>query len=762
MNITLGNNATSTLAGDINDSVTSLDVAAGEGVLFPVLTAGKYFYCTLAQGTNIEIVKVTARSTDTFTIVRAQDDSVAAAFTTGAKVEVRLNKGQLLDHTTERILADAAKNLDTYKNYISNPNAVENATGWVRFLDSDAAVPVDGTGGAPDANFKWERNTTAPLNDIADFLLTKDATARRGEGVAWTAAIDVEDRGKLLGISFNTILASGTYTANDLAVFVYDVTNSALLNNGAMIVMTAPAATTGGIVATALPGYHSGSVLIPPTCASVRLLIYETVVNAAAYNIQFSNFKLTDNPFVYKNLVSEDSFFIGTANGYGSTNTKTRKFSGTPARYGINNVTYASDAALGDSFTIVNAGNYQVTYIEKTSSTASVNAHILLNGLEDATKSVGVYYSQIASQIFSISVTRRFAAGDVLRLYSDVAARIDGTTQTSLSITRVSSSENIITPASTKLQTMTLTQNNTSMTNVTAEFEYALGAATITNFFGGVSTAYGSTSQSFYALDDAANTRTKFIFNQAGTAIVHLNTIVGVNSVYPAVYLNGSIVAQGSNTSAGSGYGTVAHSLSVSKDSFISVGITSGAIYTGTANPVVTSITFIPDYANLLAAIPVQQTCYLKDVKAYNVTGGNSSADTVATRTLNVINETGSETTGTCSFASLATNIITLQPGTYRFWFSVPGNWVTRHFAILYNVTSASVVALGNAQYSDRNIPANPNYSEGIAQVTISAPTQYDIRHYTTTAENTDGQGLAHGKAGYSNIYTQVKITKIK
>jgi hypothetical protein len=92
------NNATSTLAAGINSSVTSLTVATGQGALFPALGAGDYFYCTLANAVGtIEIVKVTARSTDTFTITRAQDGTTATSWSTGDKVELRLVSASLND-----------------------------------------------------------------------------------------------------------------------------------------------------------------------------------------------------------------------------------------------------------------------------------------------------------------------------------------------------------------------------------------------------------------------------------------------------------------------------------------------------------------------------------------------------------------------------------------------------------------------------------------------------------------------------------------
>jgi hypothetical protein len=91
------NNASTTLASAIDSSVTSLTVAAGTGALFPTLAGSNYFYTTLSNlaGTIIEIVKVTARSTDTFTIVRGQDNTTATSFSSGDKVELRLTAADL-------------------------------------------------------------------------------------------------------------------------------------------------------------------------------------------------------------------------------------------------------------------------------------------------------------------------------------------------------------------------------------------------------------------------------------------------------------------------------------------------------------------------------------------------------------------------------------------------------------------------------------------------------------------------------------------
>ena len=101
-NMLFANNAATTLASGITNTATSLTVATGTGALFPSPSGSTYFYMTLANTAGtVEIVKCTARSTDTFTIVRGQDGTLAVAWNSGDKVEQRVvaadlnNFGQL-------------------------------------------------------------------------------------------------------------------------------------------------------------------------------------------------------------------------------------------------------------------------------------------------------------------------------------------------------------------------------------------------------------------------------------------------------------------------------------------------------------------------------------------------------------------------------------------------------------------------------------------------------------------------------------------
>ena len=99
MAVKFTNNAATTLAAGINSSVTSISVT--DGSVFPALTGSDHFYVTFDDTTNREIVKVTARSGNTLTVVRGQDNTTAQAFNSGDKAELRVVAALLEDITTE-------------------------------------------------------------------------------------------------------------------------------------------------------------------------------------------------------------------------------------------------------------------------------------------------------------------------------------------------------------------------------------------------------------------------------------------------------------------------------------------------------------------------------------------------------------------------------------------------------------------------------------------------------------------------------------
>ena len=100
MAIKFSNNASAVLASSISGVTTSISVQTGQGAQFPTL-ASDYFFATLVDSSNnLEIVKVTARTGDVMTVVRAQEGTTARSYSAGDKFELRPTAQALTDIST--------------------------------------------------------------------------------------------------------------------------------------------------------------------------------------------------------------------------------------------------------------------------------------------------------------------------------------------------------------------------------------------------------------------------------------------------------------------------------------------------------------------------------------------------------------------------------------------------------------------------------------------------------------------------------------
>ena len=117
------------------------------------------------------------------------------------------------------------ENQQNYINILRTNQSVTD-TGWTTYSDSAGVNPVDGIGGT--ASITWSQNTNSPLSGEADLRLVKDASNRQGDGVSIPFTIANRHLAKILQISFDMELISGTYL-NPISVPVtgtYSITST--------------------------------------------------------------------------------------------------------------------------------------------------------------------------------------------------------------------------------------------------------------------------------------------------------------------------------------------------------------------------------------------------------------------------------------------------------------------------------------------------------------------------------------------------------
>jgi len=166
-----------------------------------------------------------------------------------------------------------------------NHDAELDTTGWADFADAAATSPVDGTGGSPTTVIS--RTTSTPLRETGSFLLTKDAADRQGEGTGYVFTLDSAD-----SVNVNEQFISFDYTASanfafnegtaadpsDLTVWIYDVTNTALI-----LPLIQSLDGSGHFVSSFTPASDS---------TSYRLILFIPTTNASAWTFKFDNVKV--------------------------------------------------------------------------------------------------------------------------------------------------------------------------------------------------------------------------------------------------------------------------------------------------------------------------------------------------------------------------------------------------------------------------------------------------------------------------------------
>lgn len=222
-----------------------------------------------------------------------------------------INNGKL--DTTKLVGAPNVRQI----NYILNPDAEVDTTGWATYADAAQATPVDGTGGSPQASL-WVRSTTSPLRGTGSFRLDKTGSAsRQGQGASYSFTIDKADTAKVLTVSFDYEVAAGTYADGDVTVYIYDVTNATVIQPAGYIVQS---------VASGVENKHIATFQTHATSTSYRLILHIASTSAQNYTLAIDNVTVGPQTVQYGAPITDWVSFTPTINWSATSSTNVGKW----------------------------------------------------------------------------------------------------------------------------------------------------------------------------------------------------------------------------------------------------------------------------------------------------------------------------------------------------------------------------------------------------------------------------------------------------
>lgn len=190
------------------------------------------------------------------------------------------------------VRADLVDGIDTIKNYAgANSHFEKNVNNWVRY-DDTTAVPTS-CNTLSGLNNTFARSTSSPLSGDASGLWTKSGgTSRIGEGLALPFTIDAKDKGAVLKVQFDYEV-SANYADDDVRVWVYDVTNSRLIE-------PSPNYVKDTLVASSIQPFEFQTSI---DSTSYRLCIHQASASALDYTVKIDNVKIgksaaSSGPFI--------------------------------------------------------------------------------------------------------------------------------------------------------------------------------------------------------------------------------------------------------------------------------------------------------------------------------------------------------------------------------------------------------------------------------------------------------------------------------
>jgi hypothetical protein len=196
------------------------------------------------------------------------------------------------------------------KNFATLGDAEAGIGTIATYADAAGTSPVDGVSGTPTATIAI--SGTTPLENLNSFIFTKDAANRQGNGFSLPFTIDLQQRAKVLNISFKYLVNSGTFVAgsagvdSDVTVWIYDVTNSQLIQPSSYKLLSNN---------TSLADVFNATFQTSSSSSSYRLIFHIGSTSASAYSLKIDDIQVSPSNYSYGTPITDLIPYTPTFNG---------------------------------------------------------------------------------------------------------------------------------------------------------------------------------------------------------------------------------------------------------------------------------------------------------------------------------------------------------------------------------------------------------------------------------------------------------------
>lgn len=604
-------------------------------------------------------------------------------------------------------------------------------------------------GGTLAGTFAYD-NTT-PLNGVNSYRYTQAAGSLNDyiAGPAQTVAARFRGQTCILSLPFNY-----NGNSNEIAVVVYDVTNSALLPTTTYL--------TGTSGSTKV---FTSYITIPATCSSIRVGFKVAVLNSGKI-LNFDDVQLSQTSLYVPQPLSQSSSLIGLGftgvidiTGALSSNTNTGLYS------------YNSTTGV---YTILKRCSVDITATFSTSAAASVQPVIYLN---TSTILASSNAPAVPSQWVTASVSKELEIGETFKVTNNTGT----TSNARVYVTATATSDQILTaPETFSTDTASLTYASSAQYTLATlanapvgtfiTFTYAASTNTRTQTTGSGAGNLRPTQTDADMNSNGIRIYTR-AYNAASTGELPACIAIQIGKGHKGFNL-GLYKSAGKTTSGEFNYivnsSTVEYGINIKSYNEVTGVLTVDAglvqISTNTVHTLLFSdntsqtsgyLTISASKNPALTGMNVLQPriATISDIKASGTAGGSSVVGW-QTRTLNTLDD------GSIGI-TLSANQFTLPVGEYYIESSVPSFKAGRTKSRIRNITDTTDAIIGSSEFSSQGADYSSVTSTLTGRITVTTPKTFELQTYAAMATATNGLGV-ETSAAVSEIYSVVKITKVK